>query len=643
GYDHRGRLLEQTQTLGGSTELIAGNIYDDLGQLETKKVGNTTSAPLQTVDYTYNVRGWLKQINDINNLGSDLFTFKINYNTKEIGSGNALLFNGNISETIWKTANDAADGNKTRGYAYKYDALNRITYADYGIKTTGGYNRSAGYDISVGGYDKNGNITGLWRNNAAGRIDDLTYSYHNNEVSNRLRKVEDISGTEGFVNGANITTEYQYDVNGNMTSDANKGITGITYNHLNLPTSITIGGGNISYIYDATGVKLKKTVSTGKVTEYAGNYIYENNQLQFFNHAEGYVTPNGSDYDYVYQYKDHLGNVRLSYQDADNNGSIATNEIVEESNYYPFGLKHKGYNNVVNGTHHPYTFGGKEEQEELGLGWHDFGARNYDASLGRWMNLDPLTEKYHPLSPYNYTANNPILYLDPDGKEIIIAGNTKDALTKLAQIAATTKGQKRLDRLISSRYKYRMEKVFWASNAAYDGKGTIGTARTIYYPSSVWWPHTNGDNKSTYYTGHEINHAYNHDYNGANYDRKTEERTSVRFGNYLRSVYGDGDDLRTSYSGLGLKFSDNENSYNSKGEGISDFEETLSVETGGNTFAGFSYEKTEGGETSTEYIISVKTKDGTFAYRKFTDQKEYNSAVKRINEYQKKQKEEDEN
>ncbi|MCX2682222.1 RHS repeat-associated core domain-containing protein, partial [Galbibacter sp. EGI 63066] len=159
GYDHRGRLLKQEQTLGGSTELIAGNTYDDLGQLKVKKVGNTESNPLQTVDYTYNVRGWLKQINDINNLGSDLFTFKLNYNTKEIGSGNALLFNGNISETIWKTANDAADGNKTRGYAYQYDALNRITYADYGIKTTGGYNRSSGYDISVGAYDKNGNIT----------------------------------------------------------------------------------------------------------------------------------------------------------------------------------------------------------------------------------------------------------------------------------------------------------------------------------------------------------------------------------------------------------------------------------------------------------------------------------------------------
>ncbi|MCX2682133.1 hypothetical protein OOZ15_19460, partial [Galbibacter sp. EGI 63066] len=287
-------------------------------------------------------------------------------------------------------------------------------------KTTGGYNRSSGYDISVGAYDKNGNITGLWRNNGTGRIDDLTYSYHNNGVSNRLRKVEDPSGTEGFVNGANTATEYEYDVNGNMTSDANKGITSITYNHLNLPTSVTITGGNISYIYDATGVKLKKTVSTGKVTEYAGNYIYENNQLQFFSHAEGYVTPSGSGgYDYVYQYKDHLGNIRLSYQDADNNGSIATNEIVEESNYYPFGLKQKGYNNVVspdgNALAQQWKFGGKQYQEELDLNWYDVTARNYDPALGRWMNIDPLAEKMRRHSPYNYAFDNPIYFIDYDG------------------------------------------------------------------------------------------------------------------------------------------------------------------------------------------------------------------------------------
>jgi len=87
-------------------------------------------------------------------------------------------------------------------------------------------------------------------------------------------------------------------------------------------------------------------------------------------------------------------------------------------NYYPFGLKHKGYNFVITGRKHNYGYNGKEENNELGLEWHDFGFRNYDASLGRWMNLDPLAENYFDNSPYNYVVNNPTFYIDPDGMKV---------------------------------------------------------------------------------------------------------------------------------------------------------------------------------------------------------------------------------
>ncbi|GAA3630761.1 DUF6443 domain-containing protein [Flavivirga jejuensis] len=465
-YDHAGRLLTQTQCIGDQTmgytcsgssatavdlaltgdittdqvasnsiiitngtifpdtrlwispeiqEVIADNTYDALGQLESKGVGGILNTNrLQTVDYTYNVRGWLKQINDPTTLGNDLFSFKINYNTTELGSTNTELYNGNISETIWKTANDDSS-NSTRAYAYTYDALNRITSADYGIKSSSSFNLSSGFDVGIDGYDKNGNILSLWRDNITdnNKIDQLTYAYDNNEVSNKLKVVNDTSGsTEGFNNGASSTDEYSYDVNGNMTQDDNKGITAITYNHLNLPTQVTLASGNISYIYDATGVKLKKTVSTGATTEYAGNYVYENSSLKFFNHPEGYVDVDNGAYEYVYQYKDHLGNVRLSYKD--NNGTL---EILEENNYYPFGLKHKGYNNNVTSTNIALKrkFGGKEYQDELGLDWYDITARNYDPAIGRWMNLDPLAEQMRKHSPYNYVFDNPIRFIDPDG------------------------------------------------------------------------------------------------------------------------------------------------------------------------------------------------------------------------------------
>lgn len=85
------------------------------------------------------------------------------------------------------------------------------------------------------------------------------------------------------------------------------------------------------------------------------------------------------------------------------------------NDYYPFGLKHKGYNNVIVGRDHKYGYGNKEEQDELGLEWIDITARNYDPALGRWMNIDPLAEQMRRHSPYNYAFDNPIYFMDPDG------------------------------------------------------------------------------------------------------------------------------------------------------------------------------------------------------------------------------------
>ena len=423
---------------GGGTgipeELIVRNTYDELGQLDYKEVGGeaTASTALQTVDYEYNVRGWLEGINDSNphdntlTLANDrLWGFRIQYN--DIADNSKKLYNGNISATQWQSQSTNGSSNPVSNrYTYSYDALNRIT---------GAVDNTDNYNLSNLSYDKNGNILSLHRrgqlsNNPSsssfGVMDQLAYSYLPN--SNQLSKVADGATLDQFgfrddaVNTAtDSANDYRYDANGNMVMDTNKGIgttstDGITYNFLNLPTQVAINGngnnGIISYIYDATGVKLKKSVSTGTETEYCGNYIYENGSLQFFNHAEGYVNAGGIGYDYVYQYKDHLGNVRLSY--ANNNGTL---EIVEENNYYPFGLEHKGYNNVVTSTNpaQNYKYNGKELNDELGLDWYDYGARNYDASLGRWITFDPLAEAVFNATPYNYVKNNPLNLIDPYG------------------------------------------------------------------------------------------------------------------------------------------------------------------------------------------------------------------------------------
>jgi RHS repeat-associated protein len=341
----------------------------------------------------------------------DLFAFKINYNMPTTASTTAL-YNGNIAETYWKTANDDLN----RGYAYQYDNLNRLKAATYqkAGTATNAYNESLTYD-------KNGNILSLNRNGTsetATAIDKLAYTYSNNQ----LLKVADTSNkTQGFVDGTNTDNDFTYDVNGNMTIDKNKGITAIAYNHLNLPIKITFGTtGNIVYVYNATGQKLKKVVTQGTTvttTDYLGGYQYVNNTLQFFPTAEGYVSLSGTTYSYTYQYKDHLGNVRLSYT-APPSG-VGGLVIVEESHYYPFGLKQTGYNNVTNSlgnsSAQKIKYNGKELQDELGLNMYDYGARNYDATIGRWMNIDPLAELGRRWSPYNYAVDNPVYFIDPDG------------------------------------------------------------------------------------------------------------------------------------------------------------------------------------------------------------------------------------
>jgi RHS repeat-associated protein len=406
-YDHAGRLLTQKQYLNGSSsyEVIVNNVYDELGQLKTKKVGNTLATPLQTVDYKYNVRGWLTNINQDSNNDNDLFNFTISYNNPTSG---VALFNGNISQTSWNTANTDTS---TKTYDYRYDAMNRITSATF---------NNGNYNVNLVAYDKNGNIERLDRkghlNTGAtsfGTMDDLHYDYNGNQ----LKSVTDYgSGTYGFKDGANTSTEYTYDDNGNMTSDANKGITSITYNHLNLPKVVTINGQNISYTYDAVGTKLRKVFGSNTL-DYAGNYIYENNALKYFNLPEGYFevtsTSGNVNGDYVYQYKDHLDNIRLSYKKSGSN-----TVIVSEKNYYPFGLKHKGYN-TGSSSHlaEKKGFISAELQEENNINWYDVTARNYDPALGRWMNLDPLAEKMRRHSPYNYAFNNPVYWIDPDGME----------------------------------------------------------------------------------------------------------------------------------------------------------------------------------------------------------------------------------
>ena len=286
-------------------------------------------------------------------------------------------------------------------------------------------------------------------------MDILTYEYEEN--TNLLMNVTDNAGSDdanGFLDGnkhlSSGDNDYKYDPNGNMILDRNKGIESVTYNHLNLPVNISFEiGRSIQYTYNAAGQKVKKFVENNgsyEIIDYldastqlsTGSFQYAGEVLQYFPTTEGYVavtpllnntTPVAYRFNYVYNYTDHLGNIRVSYTKNPQNGKL---KILDENHYYPFGLKHERYLplekwkfiidqqdlektklKVALTDEYLYKYQGQELQDELGLNWYSFKWRNYDPAIARFMSVDPLAEKYNYQSPYNFAENRVV-----DGREL---------------------------------------------------------------------------------------------------------------------------------------------------------------------------------------------------------------------------------
>lgn len=120
-----------------------------------------------------------------------------------------------------------------------------------------------------------------------------------------------------------------------------------------------------------------------------------------------------AEFQYQYTLSDHLGNVRLTFTDENEDGLIDTNptagEILQEDQFYPFGLRLGGLS-FSSGVANRYRFQGHELQDELGLNTYSTFFREYDPTIGRWMQIDPKVREFE--SPYVGMANNPMLYLD---------------------------------------------------------------------------------------------------------------------------------------------------------------------------------------------------------------------------------------
>ncbi|GEM_PF-3068798 len=361
-------------------------------------------------------------MNDPANLNGKLFAYELKYHNPVYSTVSTGKYNGNIAEIDWQ----AADGGTLRRYNYQYDVLDRLKNGIYSepnatVPQNNYFNETLTYDLG-------GNIQTLKRNRLLSNVgavvmDNLGYTY----AGNRLNTVTDSSGNYGGypdISGNPIP----YDGNGNMSSHIDRGILQIDYNYLNLPNYVKFDQNyvphdlevntyvNTKYLYNAAGAKLKKVytygsgrmnVKTVETTDYLDGFQYINDVLSFVPTSEGY-------YDfvqnkYIYNYTDHQGNIRLAYY-KDASGNL---KIDRTTHFYPFGLEFGGeLSTAVSITpSYKYSTQGQEKQSETG--WSSYRWRNYDSAMGRFFNVDPLSEKYAYQSHYNFSENRVI-----DGREL---------------------------------------------------------------------------------------------------------------------------------------------------------------------------------------------------------------------------------
>ncbi|MGJ1409049.1 RHS repeat domain-containing protein [Sphingobacterium thalpophilum] len=376
-YDHVGRLVSAKERIGSQAEVtLASNSYNEIGQLKTRYMGKAGTEPgyVDTTSYTYNERGWLT------GSISPRFSQQLKYQ-----DGPTPQWNGNISQQLWNE-NSRLDAT-AQSFTYVYDKLNRLRSGTNGLTGTAEMAEVISYD-DLG----MGNIKTLKRDAQAV----TTYTYDGNKLT----------GLSGGLKGS-----YTYDANGNAKTDR-LGMA-FTYNHLNLPQTAKKTGTDVSFLYDATGTKLQKVSKIGTTTpiitkrDYVDGIEYNSGTIDIIHNAVGYAMWNGTNYVYHYNLKDHLGSVRATLKRRTNSTSVV--DVVQPDNYYPFGKRR-----VVLGGNNRYLYNGKEIQGELGE-TYDYGARFYDAEIGRWNVVDPMAEDYAHWSPYNYAMNSPLVYIDPDG------------------------------------------------------------------------------------------------------------------------------------------------------------------------------------------------------------------------------------
>lgn len=444
-YDAGSRVKSVCQKINGDNwQPVVRNNYNKLGQ----NIQATLGCKQQVVDYTYNIQGVLKSINDPTNLKN---TSTVKQNEYDFfGMTLEYAADGNINKQIYNHAQRAGTlytepytiaPYVTSGipfeYTYSYDTQKRILS---GILKKAGSQIFA-LDIPTGtsgSYDKNGNINNLKRTIGSTVVDNLTYDYNDNNL-NQLSSIAENSGNVKFFK-ANSTYTYYND--GSLKSDNGKGITSIKNTFNRLPGEVMVGSKTMSYVYTASGIKVQTNDGNGKIYNYIGGIVYVGNQIEYVTTAAGRWLPkeqlrayntNKTEAGeakfgrYEYQIKDHLGNLRVACRCLEkaeiDKASRTPNDtyapiVVQEQHYDPWGLDigqevQPFVSPITTKLPDRRTYNGKEVFADHG--YSEYGARWYGADNARFAQIDPLTEKFNAVTPYAYVNNNPVRLIDPTG------------------------------------------------------------------------------------------------------------------------------------------------------------------------------------------------------------------------------------